>query len=431
MNKIKVLVRNSPWVIALIYVVIGCLWIQYSDQWVLSLLIDPDSITAVQSLKGWFFVGISGFLIFFLIRKSNNILGEVIDQLQRANNKFKATIEHAPVGIAHHRPNEKWMEINQTLCKQLGYSREELMKLDFSDFIHPDDLNKGRELDRKLVLGEIEYYSIEKKYIRKDGSQFHGRVQKSAVYNGKNSPLYLVVVLEDITKEKETEKQIIHALKVKEILLSEVHHRVRNNLALISAFFDLQNMNTENKEVHEILNKNKVRIKCLAMVHETFSDSLNLANIKFETFLDQLIDFLSSTFTGKYNEVEIRKTLSPVLLNINLAIPVSLILTELMINTKPGKFDDVKQPVISISLREESGHIILTLSDNGNVIEKKNSVKETNTLTFTIIKALVTQVNGTLDTQTGTDGTTVSLRFKKTEPRGPGNSIYVEEEESM
>lgn len=427
MNKIKSLIKNSPWVIAVIYVFIGVLWIQFSDQIVLTLFDDPETITQIQSLKGWFFVFASGLLIFLLVKISNELLGGVIDDLRVSNKKFKATIENAPLGIAHHKPNEKWIEVNQALCNLLGHEREQLMQLNFSDFIHPDDLEKGRNLDQQLISGEIKRSQIEKRYIRKDGSIFTGMVHKSAVFNGGSEPSYLVVVLEDITHLKEQENQILQSLKEKEMLLSEIHHRVRNNLALISAFFDLENLHTDNQQVHRILDKNKKRIKCLALIHETFAGSERSADIRFGSLLEELTDYLHSTFSQKGHRTEFRKTITPVQLNINQAIPVSLIITELLIGVQ-DKLNNIFLPsLLELSLKEEDNDVLLTISVNGtdnSIGRQKNEViSNTEILSSTILQALVTQISGDLKSNTDKPGIEYSLLFEKNESRGSGSSL--------
>lgn len=427
MNKIKSLIKNSPWVIAVIYVVIGVIWIQFSDQIVLTLFDDSETITQIQSLKGWFFVFASGLLIFLLVKISNDLLGGVINDLRVSNKKFKATIENAPLGIAHHKPNEKWIEVNQALCDLLGYEREQLMQLNFSDFIHPDDLEKGRKMDQKLISGEIKRSQNEKKYIRKDGTIFTGMVHKSAVFNGGSEPTYLVVVLEDITHLKEQENQTLQSLKEKEILLSEIHHRVRNNLALISAFFDLENLYTDNQQVHRILEKNKKRIKCLALIHETFAVSEQSAEIRFGSLLDELTDYLHSAFSQNGHKSEFRKTISPVQLNINQAIPVSLIITELLIGVQNEFNNHLKPSLIELSLKEEENDVILMLTvnveGNRNGSQKNKIFSNTEILSSTILQALVNQISGDLKSHTYRSGIEYSLLFEKNESRGPGSSL--------
>lgn len=423
MNKIKTLLKSSPWIITFIYLIVGFIWIAFSDQWVLSIFEDPETITRVQSQKGFFFVAASALLIFLLIRKSNSMLGSVISNLDRSNKKFEATFNHTPVGIAHHHNDETWIDANQTLCTMLGYSRDEIMKIKFEDAIHSDDLDKGRNLDLKLLNGELSHYEIEKRYIRKDGSGFPALLRKSAVFNnGDSSVRYLISVVEDISKQKEFEREIKQSLQEKEMLLAEVHHRVKNNLALITALFELQIMYSNNDEISETLGNSKIRIKCLSMVHETFSGSSSGAEVDFSSNLQEITKFIDFTFGLSKQGVAFRKKIEPVQLNINQAIPVSLIVTELMINIHRDKFSDTDHPEIDISLSINDNSVSLEISDNGKGLFERNQVESPDTLAFIIVKTLVSQIEGDLQIVPEEEGTRYKLHFTKSDKLGAGSS---------
>lgn len=424
MKKIRSLVNNSSWVIAVIYLIAGFIWILYSDQWVLYILSDPEQITRVQSQKGWFFVAVSAFIIFLLIKQNNNMLGRSIENLAINNKKFEATFNNSPVGIAYHKPNEKWIEVNQTLCDLLGYTKKEFMQLHFSDFIDSDDLHHGRDLDRQLAEGKIDYIEVEKKYIRKDGSKFPGVLRKSAVFNGQNSAEYLIAVVEDVSRQKKHEEQLNKSLMEKEVLLSEVHHRVKNNLAIISALFDFQTMYTEDEQVQSIMDKSRIRIKCLAMIHETFSQNGDSVEINFSSFLNQLVSFLKSAFSFQKQNVLIKSDIKPVQLNINLAIPLSLIFTELMIHAKSDKIEGDKKPVIIVTLIEKGNLVTLTVKDEGAGLFKKKEVDTPNTLTFTIVKTLVDQIQGDFDARFNKNKASFTLTLEKKNVRGVGSHAH-------
>ncbi len=422
MDKVKALIRSSPIVIALIYIVVGFLWIQFSDQWVLAMFDDPESITRVQSLKGWFFVAASGFIIFLLVSQNNRMLGNVIRSLDRTNKKFESTIENAPVGIAHHKINEKWLEVNQSFCNLFGYERDELLKLGFDDIVHPDDLEKCRELDKKLVSGKIQYYEFEIKYIRKDGSIFPGFLRKAFVNDNNGSSPYIIAILEDISSQKNHAKQIRKSLRDKEILLSEVHHRVKNNLALISALLNLQDMHFENKELNSILSENKIRIKCLALIHETFSQNENSADINFRKFLNELSDYLLSELAASKEKVTLKKNIQPLNLNINIAIPVSLIYTELMIkNLSDTKLKGNTE--ISISAVEENEIISLVLKIPVNQNFEDSQILDPENLSSIIINTLAAQIEGSFKAKSVNSILSYSLTFSKKELRGGASHL--------
>ena len=425
MDRIKTILNNSPLVITLVYLLVGILWVQFSDQFVLVSFNEPETITRVQSLKGWFFVLASGVMIYLLVWKNNAVLNETIDRLTKSRDEFKATFKSAPVGIAHHKPNENWIQVNQTLCDMLGYKEEELLKLNFEDFIHPDDLTIGRELDQELAEQKRVFYKIEKRYRKKDGTYFPGLVSKSAVFNGPESPVYLVVMLENITEQKKTEEKLQQSVKAKESLLSEIHHRVRNNLALVSALFDLQSMYTENEKVHAILHDSQMRLKCLALVHDSYANAEKTSHIDFGDYLNQLVDFVQNTFNKENGKrtVKIKKEIPAVNLNINQAVPAGLLCNELLLNAYLNFYEDTKEPIIEVNLKELEKGVVLTVSDNGVKSSQKYNLEKPSSLGMLIVKTLNSQLRGYISITEQSDKTLFELTFKKRDLKGPSSAL--------
>ena len=421
------LLNRSPYTIALIYIVLSFIWIQFSDQWVASLFDDPTSITQAQTWKGWFFVAASGLLIFLLVRNSNRKLGSAADDLVSSRETFYTTFEEAPIGIAHHRPNEKWLRVNTTLCDMLGYSKKEMKNLDFKDFIHPEDLEKGREMDQELIEGIHDRIEVEKRYRRKDGGYFYGKLTKSIVQTGDDSP-YLIAIVEDISKIKENEKALKRSLREKEILLSEVHHRVKNNLALISALFELQASFVEDERVRSILYNNQQRVKCLSMVHETFTGSSENADIEFGSYIGSLLDYITDTFTTRNIDLELKKEIQDLQLNINQAVPCGLICNELLTNAHKYAFDQVDDARLEFSLKERHGEVRIRIADNGVGLPEEIDFQNPKTFGFTIVNTLVSQINADLSVDKNEKGTEFILTFEKRDLRGPGSSLPSEME---
>ncbi|MBD3616567.1 MAG: PAS domain S-box protein [Gracilimonas sp.] len=425
MYRIKTILRNSPLVIAILYFLVGGLWVQFSDQFVLASFNEPETITQVQSLKGWLFVLASGVMIYLLVWKNNTLLSKAIQQLRKSRDEFKATFESAPVGIAHHKPDENWIQVNQTLCDMLGYKKEELLNLNFEDFIHPDDIEASRELDQELVEQKRTSYKIEKRYRTKDGTYFPGLVSKSAVFNGPKNPVYLVVMLENIADQKKTEEKLQQSVEAKETLLSEIHHRVRNNLALVSALFDLQAMYTENERVHAILHDSQMRVKCLALVHESYADAEKTSHIDFGDYLNQLVDFIYKTFKKENGEstVNIKKDIPTVNLNINQAVPAGLLCNELLLNAYLNSYEDIKNPAIEVSLKEVEESVVLTVSDNGLKSSQEYNLKKPTSLGMLIVKTLNSQLRGNISVTEQNDKTSFELTFEKRDFKGPSSAL--------
>ncbi len=125
---------------------------------------------------------------------------------------FRAYFERAMVGMAATIPGKGWLEVNDVLCKILGYSREELVQMTWSEITHPDDIEEDNKLIARMVQGEIDDFELNKRYIRKNGSVIHTHIASRAVYNESGKIDYLVTIVDDITEIKHHQNQLEHLI---------------------------------------------------------------------------------------------------------------------------------------------------------------------------------------------------------------------------
>ncbi len=143
-----------------------------------------------------------------------NVLAAAIERkraeeaLQESEERFRATFEQAAVGVAHNAPDGRWLKVNDKLCQIVGYSQEEMLEGSFQDITHPEDLDTDLEYSRRLLAGEIETYSVEKRYIRKDGSVTWTNLTASLVRGPSGEPKYRIAVIEDINERKRIESAL-------------------------------------------------------------------------------------------------------------------------------------------------------------------------------------------------------------------------------
>ncbi len=128
--------------------------------------------------------------------------------------RFRTTVDQAPVGISHTDIEGRWLYVNQRLCAIVGYSREELLQRSFADITHPDYLAENLALERRLLAGEIENFSMEKQYIRKDGGPVWVKVTVSLVRDAEAHPTYVIGIVEDITEKKRSTEALLNAEKL-------------------------------------------------------------------------------------------------------------------------------------------------------------------------------------------------------------------------
>ena len=130
------------------------------------------------------------------------------DALRESEERFRATFEQAAVGIAHVGPDGRWLRVNQALCDIVGYSREELLQRTFQDITHPDDLETDLDHVRRILAGEIQTYSLEKRYIRKDGSQVWIGLTVALMREPSGAPKYFISIIKDISERRQAEEAL-------------------------------------------------------------------------------------------------------------------------------------------------------------------------------------------------------------------------------
>jgi PAS domain S-box-containing protein len=142
--------------------------------------------------------------------------------------RFAATYEHAAIGISEIAPDGRFLRVNEAICAITGFSREHLLANQLFTHTHPDDADPDRQAFRKQVAGELDFYSIEKRFIRRDGRVIWISVRSSPVRDADDRLLYVVRVVQDITERKAAEQR-------QRLLMDELNHRVKNTLATVQS----------------------------------------------------------------------------------------------------------------------------------------------------------------------------------------------------
>jgi len=405
--------------------IFGGLWIIFSDQLIYSIIDDPEYLTRAQTYKGWFFILITGFLLYVLVQSNNTYLGNAINDLNESRNRFRDTFEQAAVGIAHHTRGRNWLRINNRTCELLGYSQEELLTKNFEEILHPEDVKITRDLDQKLLSKNIEYYRSEQRYIRKDGSVLEAITTKSLANKEDDDSVYFITIIEDISKQKEAENKLKDTIKQKEMLLGELHHRVKNNLALISALSELQLSFISDESGKKLIQDARMRIKTIALAHDSFSDEKAKAHLNFGSYLHDLLTFIEHSFLSASSNVILNRDIDQSFMNINQAIPCGLICSELISNAYLHAFgSDSGKAEITISFKKENDTGVLEISDNGTGL-KEEQFQDPKTFGFMIVNTLSEQLSADVEIHSNS-GTRFLMRFELANKKGPGSNFMPE-----
>jgi PAS domain S-box-containing protein len=216
----------------------------------------------------------------------------------------------------------------------------------------------------------------------------------------------------EITEKKASESQIRQSLKEKEVLLKEVHHRVKNNLQVISSILNLQSSYVKDDQTLSILRESQNRIKSMSYIHESLYQTKNFSSINFSEYIENLSNNLFHSYQIFDNFIELKLKVEPVNLNLDQAIPCGLIVNELITNALKYAFKGKKTGEIFIGINENGKTISIRIEDNGVGLPKGFNYLKTETLGLQLVVTLVEQLDGKLEMKTE-KGTKYLITFDK------------------
>jgi two-component sensor histidine kinase len=237
------------------------------------------------------------------------------------------------------------------------------------------------------------------------------------LYDGRNRLVSRIVVLHDIGEHKKIEAQLKSSLHEKEVLLKEIHHRVKNNLQIISSLLNLQASQAEEPLVLQALQEGQGRVRSMALIHEILYRSDDLAYIDFGTYLHELTTQLWQTYHVYAGQVALDIETDEVFLTMETAVPCGLILHELVSNALKYAFVDGRSGQITIRLQAKNNSIYeLSISDNGIGFPSHLDHRQTTTLGLQLVNTLIEQLEGHL-TVTRRSGASFTITFEDTTPK--------------
>lgn len=217
----------------------------------------------------------------------------------------------------------------------------------------------------------------------------------------------------DITDRKIILEQINQSLQEKEVLLKEVHHRVKNNLQVISSILNLQSSYVKDEATLNVLRESQNRIKSMAFIHESLYQADNFSSINFSDYVINLLQNLMQSYSKLNQTVKLNVDLQTVFLNLDLAIPCGLIINEIVSNALKYAFPENKEgDEIIIMMKTEGDNLKLILGDNGVGLPQNIDYKNTESLGLQLVVTLVGQLNGSVELD-NTNGTQYTILFPK------------------
>jgi PAS domain S-box-containing protein len=289
---------------------------------------------------------------------------------------------------------------NADALRSLGLNISELKEKHLYDLLAGYNKASFRKVLYPLLKGKKDKVVFYGEFRRKDNSTYPVEIHVQLIEQEERK-VFLAVVI-DLTERRRSEKELAASLKEKEILLKEIHHRVKNNLQIIYSLLNLQSGNVNDEKILNIFKESQNRIKSMALIHEKLYKHNNLSMIDFSEYLDDLVTSLIFSYRVNTSKVDVRINTPQVFLNIDIAISLGLCVTELVSNCFKYAFEPNEAGLVKIVLEINDNNILsLCVMDTGGKLPRSFDIEASDSLGLKLVVSLTEQHHGFLRIETG------------------------------
>lgn len=338
-----------------------------------------------------------------------------LEENRRGDTWFQNIIDSLPNPLFIKNKNFQFTMTNNALEELVGVKKGDLIGKTDTDFFPPEEADVFLRIDSEILTNGGINWNEEK--LTRNGKTHDLITSKVRVWDGDGN-LYLLGLITDITDKesqhvelRQKKDELERERKNNQTLLKEVHHRVKNNLQVVSSLLSLQMSKFNEVEVHKAFENCKQRILAMANVHEILYKTSNFSNINFSTYVQTLIQNLKNSYhVGK--EINFRIDVINIFLNVDIAIPLGLAINEIVINSiKHGKKED-QQLEIYLKLYVKEGICILEIGDNGIGVNKIK-VSEDSTFGVELLHLFCKQIDAKIIQHDESKGVHYKISFPK------------------
>jgi PAS domain S-box-containing protein len=360
----------------------------------------------------------------------DNLINERTEELRESEEKYRSIVETANEGIGIIDNEFKITYANKRMADMLGYTLEEGIGRSIWNFLSEESKAIVKLNLEKKLLGIDDSYEL--KLLRKDGSPVWTSLNSKSLFDKQGKYLGSISMFTNITKRKEAEQALAEIELARK---KEIHHRIKNNLQVISSLLDLQadkfrnRKNIKDLEVLEAFRESQDRVISMALIHEELYRDGGLEKLNFIQYVKELSENLFNTYTIGNNNIRLKRDFeNDAFFDMDVAVPLGMLINELITNSFKHAFSGRNEGEIQIKLRREnfrenfentgeslkSTTFALTISDNGMGIPENLEIAELNSLGLQLVVSLVDQLDGKLEINRK-NGTEFIIRFTVTE----------------
>jgi PAS domain S-box-containing protein len=342
---------------------------------------------------------------------------QVEEALRESEIKYRTMIEKIEDGYYEVDLAGNYTFFNESLCRIHGYSRDELMGMNYKQYLDDENAQRVFKTFNEVYMTGKPTKAFDWEIIRKDGSRRFIEDSIALKCDASGRPTGFLGIVRDITERKKAGDRIKESLEEKEILLKEIHHRIKNNFQIITSLLRLQEGRFKNKGLLDIYRNSQNRIRAMALVHERLYQSEDLARIDLDDYIRIIAAELYQVFLIDPKRIELDINTEKVYLGIDKAIPCGLIINELLSNSIKHAFPKElkRKGRIKISLKKRGDELVeLGFSDNGVGIPEDFDIGSTDSLGLKLVSLLTGQLKGEFNLARR-KGTEVSVIFNAKE----------------
>ncbi|RQD89036.1 PAS domain S-box protein [Methanosalsum natronophilum] len=363
-----------------------------------------------------------------------SILEDYASKLKESNKtmqEMRVVINSSQVVVFLWLPEDKWpVEVVSDNITQFGYQPEEFTsgKLLYADIVHPEDLHKvEKDLDElvaqhtyyngtksvqknKIIDTIPEYFTSEYRIITKSGDVRWVDERTLLRLDQNGTVTYLQGIILDITDRKQAEDALLNIEKVRK---KEIHHRVKNNLQVISSMLYLESEHFSDPEVIESFKNSQNRVRSMALIHEEIYKSEDMRSVDFTDYVNKLGVYLLEAYNIGNGKIQLNLDIEKVYLSIDTSIPLGMIVNELVSNSLKHAFDPAENGQIDIVLKSKEDNYLLLVSDDGKGFPSHVDFRNTDSLGLQLVNTLVDQLDGTIDLESDDGSTQFEITFRE------------------
>ncbi len=312
-------------------------------------------------------------------------------------------------------------KVNSAFTDLYTYEKDEIesSNFTFSDLQYSE--NGAGDLNESSVVEPRSYFENGmQQHQTKNGDILHIEV-RSEPFTYKQQEARLVVFT-DVSEQKKIEEDLKNSLQEKQVLIEEVHHRVKNNLAVISGLLQMQTLHVDDPQLTKYIQNSQLRIQSMSIVHEMLYKSQTLSKIQMRGYVEKLSTVIADTLCPDDKDIDIITESDAIELNVNQAIPSALIISELITNAFEFAFEGREEGTIWVKVLADGNMVTASVKDDGIGLPENFEEMRTKSLGISLMENLCAQLETEIEIDSGDWGTKFSFTFEKNEARGSSSS---------